>query len=184
MGVIGKSNTKSVSRGIPPPKGSTMNDQTPIDAPKETAALIDHILTRYHEMHRADLASLVPLAERVERVHAEDPDAPRGLARALATLRDEMENHMAKEEMILFPAMRAGGGPGIEHPIAAMRADHDDHAGNIALIRRLTQGLTPPEHACGSWRSLYGGTAGLLDDLAAHIALENDILFPRFEPAQ
>jgi regulator of cell morphogenesis and NO signaling len=124
------------------------------------------------------------LAEHVEKVHADDPDAPRGLARALANLCQEMEDHMAKEETILFPAMRAGGRPGIEHPIAVMRAEHDDHAENIALIRRLTHNLTPPDHACGSWRSLYGGTATLLDDLSAHIALENDVLFTRFEPAR
>jgi regulator of cell morphogenesis and NO signaling len=152
--------------------------------PQETGALIDHILTSYHAMHRADLASLVPLAERVEQVHANDPNAREGLARALATFAREMEDHMAKEEMILFPAMRAGGGAGLTHPIAVMRADHDDHAENIALIRQLTDDLTPPEHACGSWRSLYGGTATLLDELAAHIALEDDVLFPRFEPAR
>jgi regulator of cell morphogenesis and NO signaling len=158
-----------------------MKDLAESDLPRETGALIDHILTRYHEMHRADLASLVPLADRVERVHAGDPDAPTGLARAIRTLAQEMEDHMAREEQILFPAMRTGGGPGIEHPIAVMRADHDDHAESIALIRRLTDDLTPPEHACGSWRSLYGGTATLLEELAAHIALENDVLFPRFE---
>lgn len=159
-----------------------MKDLPEADVPQETAALIDHILTRYHESHREDLASLVSLAERVERVHADDPEAPTGLAAALRTLAQEMEDHMRKEEMILFPAMRAGGGPGIEHPIAVMRADHDDHAANIALIRQLTGDLTPPEHACGSWWSLYGGMAALFDDLAAHIALENDVLFPRFEP--
>lgn len=153
------------------------------EAPKETAALIDHILTRYHAMHREDLASLLPLAARVEQVHADDPEAPKGLARALTALAQEMEAHMSKEELILFPAMRAGGGPGIAHPIAVMRADHDDHADNIALIRDLTRDLTPPDHACGSWRSLYAGTATLLGELADHIALENDVLFPRFEPA-
>jgi regulator of cell morphogenesis and NO signaling len=160
-----------------------MHDDATAAVPQETGALIDHILTNYHEKHRADLASLVPLAERVEQVHAVDPDAPKGLARALARLAHEMEDHMAKEEMILFPAMRAGGGAGIEHPIAVMRADHDDHAEAIARIRALTGDLTPPEHACRSWRALYGGTATLLDELAAHIALENNVLFPRFEPA-
>ena len=160
-----------------------MKDLPETDVPQDTGAMIDHILTRYHEMHREDLASLMPLADRVERVHADDPDAPTGLAAAIRTLAGEMEDHMMKEEMILFPAMRAGGGPGIEHPIAVMRADHDDHAENIALIRRLTCDLTPPEHACGSWRSLYGGLSALFDDLAAHIALENDVLFPRFEQA-
>ena len=91
---------------------------------------------------------------------------------------------MTKGEMILFPAMPAGGGARSKRPVAVMRADHDDHAESISLIRNLTADLTPPEHACGSWRSLYGGTATLLDELAAHIALENDVLFPRFEPAR
>ncbi len=160
-----------------------MTDDARPAVPQETDALIDHILHCFHAMHRADFASLIPLAERVERVHHVDPDAPRGLTDALVALARDMEQHMVKEEMILFPAMRAGGGGGILHPIAVMRADHDDHATNIALIRRLTHDLIPPEHACGSWRSLYGGTAALLDDLAAHIALENDVLFPRFESA-
>lgn len=149
----------------------------------ETDALIDHILSRYHAQHRADLAGLVPLAAKVERVHGADPAAPHGLSQALATLAAEMEAHMAKEEMILFPAMRAGGMPGIAHPIAVMRADHDDHAENTRLILRLTGDLMPPDHACGTWRSLFAETRKLLDDLAAHIALENDVLFPRFEQA-
>lgn len=167
----------------PGQKVTTVQDEAAITPPQETGALIDHILTRYHDMHRADLASLVPLAQRVEDVHADDPLAPRGLARALTVLAHEMQEHMAKEEMILFPAMRAGDGAAIGHPIAAMRADHDDHARTIGRIRDLTADLVPPDHACGSWRSLYGGTAALLDDLAAHIALENDVLFPRFERA-
>jgi len=154
-----------------------------IAAAEETGALIDHILARYHETHRAELAQLRPLAEKVEAVHADDNQAPKGLSQALASLAQEMEDHMAKEEMILFPAMRMGGGRGIEHPIAVMRAEHDDHAGSIALIRRITGNLTPPDHACGSWRALYAGTEKLLDDLGAHIALENNVLFPRFERA-
>lgn len=161
-----------------------MQDDATNAVPRETGALIDHILSRYHEMHRADLASLVPLAERVEQVHADDPEVPKGLALALAELTRQMGDHMAKEEMILFPALRAGGATGIEHPIAMMRRDHDDHVESIALIRRLTRDLTPPDHACGSWRSLYCGTARFLDELASHIALENDVLFPRFEPAR
>jgi regulator of cell morphogenesis and NO signaling len=36
------------------------------EAPTETGALIDHILTRYHETHRRELPELVKLAARVE----------------------------------------------------------------------------------------------------------------------
>lgn len=152
-----------------------------IDLPKETGALIDHILLRFHQQHRTDLAHLIALAEKVEHVHDADPDAPKGLASALTRLAHEMEAHMTKEERVLFPALRQGGGAGIENPITVMRADHADHATGIANIRQITNDLTPPDHACGSWRALYGGTAGLLHDLETHIAIENDVLFPRFE---
>jgi regulator of cell morphogenesis and NO signaling len=157
------------------------NTVADICVPQETGALIDHILSRYHEVHRTELAELRPLARKVETVHADDPEVPVGLAQALGVLASEIEDHMVKEEMILFPAMRVGGGLGIEHPFAVMRGDHDDHTASIELIRQLTEGLMPPDHACGSWRALYSGTEKLLDDLAAHIALENDVLFPRFE---
>ena len=147
----------------------------------KTDDLIDHILARYHNVHRTELAALQPLAQKVEIVHANDPAAPKGLSQALLNLTKRMEDHMMKEELILFPAMRADVRNGIENPIAVMRRDHDDHAEYIEEIKHLTADLTPPDHACGSWRALYAGTKKLLDDLAQHIVLENDILFPRFE---
>ncbi len=88
---------------------------------------------------------------------------------------------MKKEELLLFPLIRKGGGPGIATPIAAMRADHDDHDREVAEIRRLTQDLTLPDGACGTWTALYTELDTFLSDLATHIHLENDVLFPRFE---
>ena len=38
-----------------------MHDDATAGVPQETGALIDHILTKYHQMHRADLASLMEL---------------------------------------------------------------------------------------------------------------------------
>lgn len=90
---------------------------------------------------------------------------------------------MKKEELIIFPAIRRGGGPGIENPIAVMRADHDDHQTEVVEIRRLTHDLTLPEGACRSWTALYDGLGEFLRDLDTHIRLENDVLFPRFAPA-
>jgi regulator of cell morphogenesis and NO signaling len=158
-----------------------MNELSEAVAPSEIGALIAHIQKQYYHPPRADLATLVPLIGRVEQVHADDPDAPRCLTRALATLVREMEDHMTREERILSPAMRAGGGLAIERPVVVMRSDHDEHAGNIALIRQLTHDLTPMEHDCGSRRRLHDGTSSLLDDLAAHIPLEHDVRFQRLE---
>ena len=88
---------------------------------------------------------------------------------------------MKKEELILFPAIRKGGGPRIGTPIAVMRADHDDHAQDVAEIRRLTGDLGLPEGACRSWTALYVGLGEFISDLEEHIRLENDVLFPPFE---
>ncbi|MGR3749211.1 MULTISPECIES: hypothetical protein [unclassified Paracoccus (in: a-proteobacteria)] len=37
-----------------------MHDDATAAVSPETGAMIDHILTNYHQMHRAGLASLVP----------------------------------------------------------------------------------------------------------------------------
>lgn len=155
-------------------------EQTPPNDPSELTRFIE---TRYHAAHRAQLAGLIPLAEKVQTVHFGDVNAPAGLADALVRLQGEMEVHMKKEELILFPAIRRGGMPGIEHPIAVMRADHDDHDRDIAEILQITRNIALPEGACRSWAALYDGLGTFIDDLRAHIRLENEVLFPQFEPA-
>src|SRR3989344_3369539 len=43
------------------------------------SALIDHILARYHEVHRQQLPELIRMARRVEAVHRDNPHVPAGL---------------------------------------------------------------------------------------------------------
>ncbi len=150
------------------------------DLPEGTDDLIDHILARYHEVHRRELPELCALAQRVEEVHAAHPARPTGLAALVATIQADMESHMQKEEQVLFPLMRDGGHPMIAHPIAMMRHEHDEHAANLAAMAKITNDLTLPAEACGTWRALYAGLAKLSADLETHIRIENEILFPRF----
>mgnify|MGYP003652302360 CR=1 FL=1 len=152
-------------------------------APMTDAADLTHYIeTRYHQRHRAQLPSLADMAERVERVHAAEGAVPAGLSDLLHRMIGEMEVHMKKEELILFPAIRKGGVSGLEHPIAVMRADHDGHDRDIAEIHRLTANLSLPDGACGSWTALYAGLTEFVGDLTEHMRLENDVLFPQFEP--
>ena len=153
------------------------------DAPEETVPLIDHILSRYHETHRAEMEWLIPLAQKVETVHGDHDEAPLGLTEALIALRDDLESHMAKEEQVLFPMMRQGGHPMIVHPITAMRHEHDTTTDMLRAVEHVTNGLTLPDGACRSWTALYAGLGKLTEDLVAHIHLENAVLFPRFEVA-
>ncbi|MBP1844193.1 regulator of cell morphogenesis and NO signaling [Rhizobium petrolearium] len=151
------------------------------DAPQETLALIAHILSRYHAAHREELDWLIPLAQKVERVHAAHPSAPIGLSETLTSLRDELEGHMKREEQVLFPMMQRGGSPMISHPISEMRHEHEDETQHLQAIEHVTHGLALPEGACRSWTALYTGLRKFTDDLVVHMHLENEVLFPRFE---
>ena len=112
-----------------------------------TAGLIELIVERYHAGHRADLAELQRLAERVETAHARHPACPTGLLHELVETAQEMEPHMQKEEQILFPMMLEGGSPFIVGPIARMVEEHHEVAHHLRRLRALTSGFTVPEGA-------------------------------------
>ena len=144
-------------------------------------ALTELILTRYHDLHRQQLPELIRLAARVELVHGGRPDCPAGLANELENLRKDLEEHMRKEEQILFPMITRGMTGAAVQPVAVMRRDHDDHGAALATIEKLTGGITPPAHACNTWRALYTGLQAFREDLMDHIHLENNILFNRID---
>lgn len=142
--------------------------------------LADHIEQHYHAGLRRDLPPLIDAARRVERVHASKPAVPAGLADHLSEFWTEMQSHMQKEEMALFPMIRRGGrGQGVYMPVRMMQQEHDQHAQSLARIRELTGDLEIPAHACATWTALYHGLATLEEELMQHIHLENNVLFLR-----
>jgi len=155
--------------------------QIAIALPGDPVRLIDHILERYHAVHRAQLPELIRLASRVEAVHREHPQVPVGLAELLETMEQELLQHMAKEEQILFPALKSGGNPFVVQPIAMMRSEHLAHGVMLERLAELTHGAIPPAGACNTWRTLYAGIAQFRDDLVSHIDLENNVLFAQFD---
>lgn len=146
----------------------------------DPVALTSFIERYYHASHREMLPDLAALALRVEHMHAAEPDVPTGLSSLLEELMAELEIHMSKEERMLFPAIRQGIS-NIAGPIGVMRADHQHHTIRVASIRALTNNLTLPEGASQSWTLLYWGLGEFLDQLAEHVRLEDDVLFPRYE---
>ncbi|MHB0774819.1 iron-sulfur cluster repair protein YtfE [Halomonas sp. WWR20] len=148
-------------------------------ASASNAELIDHILSRYHDVHRQQLPELVRMAQRVEQVHGGREGCPSGLAEHLVGMHQELESHMQKEEQILFPMLRQGMGAQAQGPIAIMRHEHDDHGENLAQMMALTDDITPPKGACTTWRALYAGLREFREDIMQHIHLENNVLFDR-----
>ena len=151
-----------------------------VSAPEATGALIDHIVSRYHETHRRELPELIRLARKVEAVHAAHVEAPKGIADTLGAIYAELEKHMQTEEADLFPLMRKDDA-GNSLSVAQLRHDHDRHGELLRRLESLANGFVLSEGACRSWEALYAGSAKVVDDVMEHIHLENNVLFPRFE---
>ena len=141
--------------------------------------LIDHILKSHHDYLRTEFPRLTSWLAAVRRAHgARDGAMLAELDETFSALRDELEQHMRKEEAVLFPAIRRCDG-WISQPIAMMEHEHDSAGRALAELRRITGGFSLPEHACTTYRALYAGLVALEKDLHTHIHLENNILFPR-----
>lgn len=153
------------------------------EAARQAGALIDHILTRYHQVHMEDFPQAIALARKVEAVHLADAECPDGLADHLALMADELAGHQRKEETALFPMMRQGGGPMVRIAIARMQAEHRDVVDQLTRLAVITKDFTPPQEACRTWRALNQLCRKIDRELREHMRLEDAILFPHFAGA-
>jgi regulator of cell morphogenesis and NO signaling len=108
-----------------------------------------------------------------------------------AAIKEEMELHMQKEEVILFPRIRETenlvkegkeiiiNSTYLQAPINMMEQEHD-HAGSMmAEIKKLTNNYEPPVDACTTFRLSFAALQAFELDLHQHVHLENNILFPK-----
>jgi regulator of cell morphogenesis and NO signaling len=137
--------------------------------------LIDHIVQTHHVYLKTQLPRLDAMIEKVQNAHGA---AVPPIADIFGSMRAELEAHLMKEEMILFPMIRTGRA-GAAAPIRVMLAEHDSAGEALERLRALTNGYVAPAQACNTWRGFYFELADLERDLHRHIHLENNILFPR-----
>lgn len=143
--------------------------------PHSLEPLIGHILARYHMVHRSELPGLIALAETVESRHQGHPDVPFGLAGVLRELSAALDDHMAREELELFPRLRRVE-PGSGLALQELRIEHARLEAYLCCLETLTAGHQPPVDACADWRALYAGTAKLVEDMLRHRYLESETL--------
>jgi len=155
--------------------------------------LIDHIVATHHEYLRTALPRLEAMLEKVIAAHGDrHADSLKPLAENFSEVKAELDSHMPKEEMVLFPyivrleAASLVGAPAppapfgsIANPIRMMEMEHASAGRGLAEMRRVTSDYTPPEDACNTYRAMLHEMAELEADLHVHIQLENNILFPR-----
>jgi len=147
--------------------------------------LVDHILAAHHAYLHEELPLLDALAAKVRDVHGERHPELADVARLVTAIRADLEPHLAKEEQVLFPAIRRlAEGPvelpfgSIANPIRVMATEHEGAGDLLAALRRATGGYVVPDDGCASYRSLYERLEALEADTFRHIHLENNVLFP------
>ena len=153
--------------------------------------LIDHIVRVHHSYVRSALPAIGRHLTKLQGVHgARHPELAR-IATAFERLSIDLEQHMAKEEQVLFPyvrdlaatsahASRAALSPfgTVENPIRMMEREHREAADEMRLIRELTNGYTPPADGCATYTVCMTELSQFERDLHRHVHLENNVVFP------
>lgn len=153
--------------------------------------LVAHIVSTHHVFTRYELARLGRLIDKVLSVHGSRHPELLRLENAFRVLYKELDPHMSKEEVMLFPyivKLEAAGEGGtldsppfetIRNPVRRMLSEHETAGELLKTLRDITSGYVAPEDACMSFKTLYAALEQLEEDLHRHIHLENSILFPR-----
>lgn len=151
-------------------------------------ALVDHLEATHHAYLHAELPRLSALADKVVAAHGTRHPELSDIRRTYETIRADLEPHLAKEEQVLFPMIRAlatgttptSGFPcgTVQNPISVMLGEHDQVGELLATLRRQTQDYQAPADGCASYRALFDGLAQLEADTHLHVHKENNVLFP------
>ena len=170
---------------LPPPAGEDDVTQWPVER------LIDHIINTHHGYVRSALPAITRYLAKLNDVHgARHPELAR-VAACFDGLRADFEQHMMKEEQILFPYVRdiatrgeaCGRAPSpfgtVENPIRMMEREHREAAEAMATIRKLTNGYKTPEDGCTTYAVCMDELDRFERDLHRHVHLENNVLFPK-----
>jgi regulator of cell morphogenesis and NO signaling len=166
--------------------------QTDAWASAPLSELATHIVNTHHAYVNREMPRLAELAKKVVNRHGDTRPELSLIQAKVVELGEEMAQHQAKEELILFPHISRlekalhenkpkpqGCFGTVANPIAMMTREHDSAGALMAEIRKLSQGFTPPAGACPTYHGFYTGLREFEQDLHQHIHLENNILFPR-----
>jgi regulator of cell morphogenesis and NO signaling len=137
--------------------------------------LSSHIETKHHSYLREALPQISELLGSVLKAHGRNHPELFKVHGLFGTLRTDLEQHLIKEETILFPALSEGDG--LMRDLSREIKEEHEGAGRILKeLRSITNDYTVPADGCPTFRRLYRNMEEMEADLFEHIHLENNIL--------
>jgi regulator of cell morphogenesis and NO signaling len=148
--------------------------------------LIDYVINTHHAYLVEKLPKISELSAKILRVHGENHEELRKVYKLFHSLKMELEQHLIKEEEIVFPLIKEyeknNSNEVLDKALKTITELEDEHegAGDILKeLREVTDGYSVPADGCNTYRLTYNLLEELEGDLFKHIHLENNILFPR-----
>ena len=149
--------------------------------------LADHIVRVHHTYVKFNMPQISEYVTRVATKHGDRFPYMKQVAALFLELQHEMNDHMMKEEKVLFPRIKQlANEKSTDHaigfyegPISVMEDEHERAGTIMQQIRELTNNYTAPQDACTTFRLSLASLQAFEADLHQHVHLENYILFPK-----
>lgn len=152
--------------------------------------LVDYILKNHHSYVKENLPLIQQHLEKVSLKHGDAYPQMKRIKVLFDEIKRDLEQHMMKEEVILFPRIKklessvnernlAEENLILKGPIDVMEYEHETAGKIMEEIKTLSNNYTPPGNACTTFRLSLDELKLFENDLHRHVHLENNILFPK-----
>lgn len=151
--------------------------------------LTQYIIEKYHNPLKQDLPKIHLLLDKIVQVHGVKHPEFAEIRNVFIKFKEEMLQHLNKEEKILFPMMlqlqktldenkklwsfHCGS---IKNPITQMEHEHGNFERYLEEIKNLSSNFLIPNDACNTYKLTYNLLKSLYEETLEHANLENTAL--------
>jgi regulator of cell morphogenesis and NO signaling len=162
--------------------------------------MTEYIVVTHHSYVKKEMPLIIGYLAKIAAKHGERHPEMLKVLQLFAAIKEEMEHHMQKEELVLFPRINEAerilaegkelsiNSSYLSSPISLMEQEHEYAGSMLAEIRKLTHNYTAPHDACTTYKLSFVALEAFEKDLHQHVHLENNILFLKalklFQPTQ
>lgn len=154
----------------------------------KSGKLIEYIVATHHAYLQKSLPETGELTSKILRAHGANHRELFRVHKLFNSLRTELEQHLIKEEELLFPLINKYQAEPSDELALEIRAvlveteeEHEGAGDILKELRKLTGDYNVPKDGCRTFEMAYSMLQVLEGDLFRHIHLENNILFRRYE---
>ncbi len=149
----------------------------------QPTVLTSYIEDTHHSYMRVALPEISELLGTIVRVHGASHTELFDIYRLFGALKSDLEQHLLKEEMMLFPSFadEENNQERIAKLSKEIIGEHEAAGEILGKLRNITNDYRIPADVCGTYARTYQLLEEMEKDLHQHIHLENNILLRDYD---